>query len=116
MKDSEDEYCFESAEQLLARKMDYILQLKNAILRLHGCESEYAGTESVTETFQDEAIWEYQVEIFHVRGHPAATKCYAWSHLTGESDDGRRIVAVLELPPVDSPETAVKVTIESELK
>jgi hypothetical protein len=103
-------------DKLLAEKMNYTAKLKDAILRLHGCESEYAGREKVIETFQGETVWSGYVEIFNIRGHPKAKRCYAWSHSTGKNDKGERFVVVLELPPVDSPETAVKVAVAAEIK
>jgi hypothetical protein len=106
----------ESVEEALARKMQYTAQLKDAILRLHGCESEYAGREDVIETFQGETVWSGYVEIFRLIDHPKAKKCYAWSHLTGEDHTERRFVAVLELPPVDSPEMAVRAAVAAEIK
>jgi hypothetical protein len=104
------------AERELEKKRAYILRLKDAILRLHGCDSEYAGREEVIETFQGETVWSGYVEIFNIRGHPKAKRCYAWSHSIGEDDGGERFVAVLELPPVDSAETAVKAAVMSEIK
>jgi hypothetical protein len=106
----------ESVEGLLAKRMDYILQLKNAILNLHGCEAEYTETVPVVETFQGETVWQGDVEIFDVRGHPKAKRCYAWSHLTGKDDTNRRFVAVLELPPVNSAQTAVQAAVVAEIK
>ena len=106
----------ESVEGLLAKRMDYILQLKNAILNLHGCEAEYTETVPVVETFQGETVWQGDVEVFDIRGHPKAKRAYAWAHATGESDQARRYVAVLELPPVDSAETAVKAAVVAEIK
>jgi hypothetical protein len=95
---------------------DYISQLQDAIRRLHGCEAEYLETAPVTETFQGETVWQGDVEVFNLRGHPKAKRAYAWSHLAGKDDKGQRFVAVLELPPVDSPETAVKAAIMQEIK
>jgi hypothetical protein len=103
-------------ENMLQAKRDYILKLKDAIRNLHGCESEYAGTRDVIETFQGETVWSGNVEIFNIRGHPKAKRCYAWSHAAGKNDRETRYVAVLELPPVDSPETAVKVAVAAEIK
>jgi hypothetical protein len=37
-------------------------------------------------------------------------------HLGGQNDGWTRFVAVLEIPPVDSPETAVKMAIYSDIK
>ncbi len=96
--------------------MDYIGELKKAIHRLHGCEAEYLETVPVTESFQGETVWKGDVEVFDIRGHPKAKRAYAWGHVTGGKNQGRRYVAVLELPPVNSPETAVKAAVMSEIK
>ena len=93
--------------------MDYIAELKNAIRNLHGCEADYLETVPVDESFQGKTVWQGDVEVFAIRGHPKAKRCYAWSH---ESDKGQRYVAVLELPPVDSAESAVKASIVEEYK
>src|SRR5712691_39829 len=96
--------------------MDYIEELQAAILKLHGCSSTYVETVPVTETFQGETVWQGEVEVFDIRGHPKAKRAYAWGHVTGEADQARRYVTVLELPPVNSPETAVKVAVAAEIK
>jgi hypothetical protein len=56
------------------------------------------------------------VEAFDLIGHPKAKRCYAWSHLEGDRDERTRYVAVLEIPPVVSPETAVRASIVSDMK
>lgn len=96
--------------------MDYIEELITAIKRLHGCEAEYLENVPVNEVFQGETVWQGEVAVFNIRGHPKAKRCYAWSHLTGQSDEGKRYVAVLELPPVDSAETAVRAAILQEVR
>jgi hypothetical protein len=96
--------------------MDYIFELQDVIKRLHRCKSEYLETVPVTETFQGETVWNGDVEVFRLIDHPKAKRAYAWAHATGEKDQGRRYVAVLELPPVDSPQTAVQAAVMSEIK
>ena len=96
--------------------MDYIAELQKAIRDLHGCESRYVETVPVTETFRGETVWKGDVEIFDIRGHPKATTAYAWAHATGKNDQGKRYVAVLKLPPVTSPQTAVQAAILQEIK
>ena len=93
--------------------MDYIGELKNAIRRLHGCEAEHVETVPVKEVFQDQIVWQGEVEVFNIRGHPKAKRAYAWAH---ETDKGKRYVAVLGLPPVDSAQTAVRAAIVDEAK
>lgn len=70
----------------------------------------------MTETFQGETVWTGEVEVFDIRGHPTAKRAYAWSHATGEGDKARRYVAVLKLPPVDSPQSAVKAAVMAEIE
>src|SRR5467141_3388535 len=96
--------------------VDYIAELQAAILNLHGCNAVHVKTVPVTEVFQGETVWQGEVEVFEIRGHPKAKRCYAWGHVSGDDDQGRRYVTVLELPPVDSPQTAVKAGIMSEIK
>ena len=96
--------------------MGYIEELQAAILRLHNCSATYIETVPVVETFQGETIWEGDVEVFETNDHPKAQRIYAWGHVTGENDQARRYVAVLELPPVDSPQTAVRAGIMQELQ
>ena len=96
--------------------MGDIDELKGAIRRLHGCEADHVETVPVTETFQGRIVWQGEVEVFNVRGHPKAARCYAWAHAEGEDDKGKRFVAVLELPPVESAQTAVRAAIVDEAK
>jgi len=50
------------------------------------------------------------VESFALTGHARAKRCYAWSY----QDNGEtRYVNVLEIPPVDSPQMAVRAAIVS---
>ncbi|MEK6407553.1 MAG: hypothetical protein AABN34_11365 [Acidobacteriota bacterium] len=96
--------------------MPYVDELISAIQRLHGCKATYVETVPVTETFQGEVVWDGDVEVFDIRGHPKARRAYAWAHATGEDDKCKRYVAVLELPPVKSPQTAVQAAIMQEIK
>jgi hypothetical protein len=43
-------------------------------------------------------------------------RAYGWSHPEGADDKGERFVAVLEIPPVDSQQTAVKMAIYSDVR
>ena len=91
----------------------YSLQLRGAIRDLHGCDSTWAESVPVTETFQGQTVWQGVVEVFDLHGHPTATRCYAWSHTVDDSEK-RRDVAVLHQEPVDSPEAAVRAAIVQE--
>lgn len=96
--------------------VDYIGELEAAILNLHGCTAKHLETVPIIEIFQGKTVWEGEVEVFELRGHPKAKKAYAWGHVTGDDDQARRYVAVLDLPPVDSPQSAVRAAIMQEIK
>lgn len=83
---------------------------------MHNCGATYVRTVPVREVFQGKTIWQGNVKIFDLYGHPKAKRAYAWSHLDGDNDERTRFVAVLEIAPVESPETAVKVAIAAEVK
>ena len=94
---------------------DYIAELQAVFLKLHGCEAEYVETVPVVEQFQGETIFQGDVEVFDIRGHPKATRGYGWGYVTNE-EGGRRYFTVLEIPPVTSPQTAVQAAIRSEIQ
>lgn len=89
------------------------MRLGLAIEHLHDCQATHAATIPHTETFEGRVIWEGEVEVFDIAGHPKAKRAYGWSH---PSSNGERFVTVLEIPPVTSPETAVKAAIVSEVR
>lgn len=88
--------------------------LIDAIRHLHGCEAKHVETVKVNEMHEGAVIWDGEVEVFDLTEHPKATRAYAWSHAT--TGDKRRFVAVLHVPPVDSPLAAVRASIVAEVK
>ena len=95
---------------------DYLARLQTAIQHLHNCGAVWRESVPVDEVFNGQTIWKGAVEVFALNGHPKAKRCFAWSHRSGKNDSDERFVAVLEIPPVTSPETAVKVAIAAEVK
>lgn len=83
---------------------------------LHKCGAVWRKTVPVHEVFQGKTVWQGDVEVFDLMGHPKAKRAYAWSHLDGKKDERTRFVAVLEIPPVESAETAVRVQIVKDFK
>ena len=75
-----------------------------AIRQTHGAEATFVDCAPVCEGFRGETVWEGEVLVFDLQGHPTAPKCYAWS-VEG------RVTAVLHEGPVDSPEAAVRAVI-----
>jgi hypothetical protein len=97
-------------------KQDYIARIQVAVSQLHNCGAVWRFTVPVHEVFNGQTVWQGEVEVFDLNGHPKAKRAYAWSHREGKDDTGERFVAVLELPPVESAVTAVRASIMSDAK
>jgi hypothetical protein len=97
-------------------KQDYIARLQVAVSQLHNCGALWRETVPVHEIFNGQTVWQGDVEVFDLHDHPKAKRAYAWSHLDGKHDERTRFVAVLEIPPVESAETAVRVQIVKDAK
>lgn len=65
----------------------------------------------VHEVFRRKTVWQGDVEVFALSGHPKAKKAYAWAHYDGDKGQGIRFVAVLEISPVKDAKTAVQASI-----
>jgi hypothetical protein len=91
----------------------YLAALTKGFLDLHGCGVLHLETVPVIECFQGETVWEGDVEVFDLIGHPKAKKGYAWAY---DKAKGSEIVCVLELPPVISPRTAVQAAIVGKMR
>lgn len=95
---------------------DYLERLQNAIRQLNGCESKYLETVTVSQSFlsfRQNTVWQGEVVVFEVYGHPKAQRVYAWS-ATAKNDETRYVV-VLEISPVDSAETAVQAALAAQI-
>jgi hypothetical protein len=66
--------------------------------------------------FQGKVAWEGEVEVFSVMGHAKAKRCYTWGYPNEKRDGKYDFVTVLEIPPVVSPETAVKAAIRAQTR
>jgi hypothetical protein len=97
-------------------KSEYLVRLQAAVEKMHGCRADHSASVPVHEVFQGKTVWKGVVEQFELSGHPKAHRCFAWSHRDGANASEERFVAVLELPPVDSPQTAVKVAVVAEIR
>ncbi len=93
--------------------MDYLAELRDKVRLLHGCEATHQQTALVKELFLDTMVWDGKVEVFALTGHPKAKRCYAWGCTNYQAPEKLGVVTVLEIPPVESPETAVRVSISA---
>jgi hypothetical protein len=91
-----------------------VQSLQSAIKAMHGCDSHWVESVPVHEVFQGQTAWQGTVEVFDLMGHSKAKRVYAWQYQ--DDDKQTKTVAVLEIPPVDSPQTAVKVAIAAKTK
>lgn len=69
----------------------------------------------VKESFQGKTVWEGIVEVFDLSGHPKANRVYAWIHET-DNPNRPKHTTVLRVPPVVSPQTAVRAAIIQEFR
>jgi hypothetical protein len=89
------------------------LLLQTAVQQLLKCEALHEKTVFVDEKFEGKTIWQGEITVFELRGHPKAEKCYAWFHYPAGAADGApdSLVALLNRWPVDSPQAAVRFAI-----
>jgi hypothetical protein len=95
---------------------DYIARLQNAIRQLSDCESRYVETVKVSESFQSfqkNTNWQGDVTVFEILDHPQAQRAYAWC--CDPVNKEIRYVVVLDIPPVNSPQTAVQAAIAAQI-
>ncbi len=81
-----------------------VFSFQRAIRETHGAKARLLYRERVEEDFEGETVWEGEVLVFELEGHPTAFRCYAWEV------DGT-VTAVLHIGPVDSPQKAVRASI-----
>jgi hypothetical protein len=98
-------------------KADFLRLLQTVIEQKHECTAVHLETVHVHEMFGQTTVWEGNVEVFELKGHPDVEKCYAWLHrengTTGSvlNSENVRLITVLGKRPVDSPEVAVRAAI-----
>jgi hypothetical protein len=93
--------------------MNYQEVLADAIQKGYGCKAVFKETVPVKETFQGKTIWEGEVEVFEIEGHPQAKYCYGWGFDEGKKTE---LATVLGIPPINNPQSAVKAYIVSKIK
>ena len=96
--------------------MTYLEELRDVIRHLHGAGATHVETVPVTEVFKGKTVWEGEVEVFELHGHPTASKVYAWTHDTDDPDKPRRHVTVLHSHPIESARQAVRAAIVQEFR
>lgn len=93
--------------------MQVLDELKQAVESQHGGSASLIQSVPIKETFEGKTVWEGVVHVFDLTGHPKAKRAYAWSSPI-EGSDKRRFFAVLHVPPIMSPQDAVRAAIVAE--
>lgn len=90
-------------------------ELAKHVQAMHGVPARFVEAVEVREEHEGRAVWEGAVKVFALTGHPSgATRAYAWSYPT--EGGKRRFIAVLGLPPVDSPAMAVRTAVLAQVR
>jgi hypothetical protein len=95
------------------RICERINKLKAAVEQKVGGIARHVESTPIREMFQGAVVWEGAVETFDLFLNPEAKRCYAWSY---EQDGETQYVTVPHIPPVDSPQSAVKVAMASKAR
>ena len=93
----------------------HIARLQNAIRQLHHCESKYVESVTVSGSFlflDTSTVDESEVAVFELSDNAQAKRAYAWSYRAGNNT---RCVVVLEIPPINSPRTALEAATAAQI-
>ncbi len=85
--------------------MNYLEALKQAIESLHKCTASHVSSIKASDFWKGEKVWDADIELFRLRGHPEAEYCYAWNF--------PKVVIILKIPPIDTPADAVRIALIS---
>jgi hypothetical protein len=97
-------------EEAHQARLKYLEELRKAIKATHGCDAAHQDRVPVCEVLKGKTAWEGEVEIFVIAGHTTAHRCFAWGVRRGD-DKGWDVTAVLSVPPIATPQLAVKTAI-----
>jgi hypothetical protein len=90
-------------------------ELAKHVEAMHGVPARFVEAVEVKETHEGRTVWEGAVKVYELAGHPSgATRVYAWSYAT--EGGKRRFIAVLGLPPVESPAMAVRTAVLAQVR
>lgn len=81
-----------------------IERVLKAVEKAAECPAAHVETVAVVEGLRDQIVWQGQVEVFELTGHPSAKRAYGW-------ECGEEVITVLEIPPVHSANTAVRAAL-----
>ncbi len=74
---------------------------------MHDADASLIRRERVHEQFEGKTVWQGEVLVFKLSGHPTAGWCFAWE-VDGD------VTAVLAEGPIQTPADAVRASIYSD--
>jgi hypothetical protein len=89
-------------------RMDSVPDLKLAVEVAHGFIAIHLYSVPVRLPLTHDQIWRGVVEVFMILGHPATKTVYAWTEPREDLESAPKHITMLHLPPVDSPQSAVR--------
>ena len=88
----------------MSENKKYLERLRSIIEERHQCDAAHTGSRYITEIFERIVVWDGSVETFDLKGHAAATQCYAWGH----GEENAKVETFLNTPPIASPADALR--------
>ena len=85
--------------------------IRDVIESTYHCRAEHITSTPIAGRFGDNQVC--VVETFELVGHPGASRCYGWSIIENGT---RRHRAILEIPPIDSPQSALTSVVAADAK
>jgi hypothetical protein len=83
--------------------------IRNAVERHAGCPATHVESNPVTEGYLNQIVWDGVVETFDLHGHAEAKRAYGWQR-------DKEYTVVLQIPPVESANSAVRAAIVAEAR
>ncbi|SRR6266496_1199511 len=72
--------------------------LAEAIKNLHGVDAKWVEAIPVEETFEGQIVWHGEVQVFDLKGHPEAARCYGGHTRCPAASDGASLSSSTSLP------------------
>jgi hypothetical protein len=92
-------------------KQKNLERLKHAVEDVHQCSARHCMSVKIKEEVQGQTVWDGVVEVFDLTGNSKSSICYAWWRATEKEGSNEGFVAMLAIPPVISPLSAVRASI-----
>ena len=95
---------------------DYLQRLTDSVFSLYGCQAKHVATTPVKEEFRGKVVFDGDVEVFELQGHPTAKRLFAWGFETPKDPKKLEVTTVLAIPPVTSEVAAVRAAVATEIQ